>query len=87
MISERATCGHFAVWDEDGNLLHRICNCPDLRRPVVVLASGAISAPKVELIRCPNPKCGGYLSRRGAPHAPRMVGGKRVDCAGKEIAS
>lgn len=85
MIAERATCGHFAVWDEDGNLVHRICSCPDLRRPVVVLASGAVAAPKVELIRCPN--CPGFTPRRGAPHAPRMVGGKRVDCSGKEIAS
>ena len=86
MIAERATCGHFAAWDEDGKLVHRICSCPDLSRPVVVLG-GSVIAPRVEPLRCPNPSCTGFISRPGAPHAPHYSKGRLVDCAGKEIAS
>lgn len=89
MIIERATCGHFAAWDLDGKLVHRICRCADLRQPRAAAADARSSHPAVasQLTRCPKCEERGRPGLRvgSGPHSPHLRGKVLVDCAGDEV--
>lgn len=55
--------------------------------PVTTSSAGEwqhIERPAARVVQCPD--CGGYRRQSDGPHAPRVVGDRRLDCMGREVA-
>lgn len=76
MILQRAKCGHFVIFDEDGSVFQQICRCR-----IEIERRGAIERDARFFI-CD--KCGGQWFG-GLVHAPRLVGAVVKDCSGDEV--
>jgi hypothetical protein len=77
-----ATRGRDSDWDEVPGMKASTRSTTSSRHPGVKFV-GTVYTEARSLVLCPT--CGGLRRYSTAPHAPRWVDGRQLDCAGRSL--